>query len=224
MCRNPVELGGDALKGPGEVHRVRRSKRGSTPVEKLFQFLITPPRLRDVMIRKETSIACYEKSCAKDVNLQRRPGPPCFERYHPLVVHLRLTRGICRHTNQLSGVFVPKLHDHMQQADARSVCVNNCFRDSPLILKPAQASLSLLKLLLEGFAIAVRGYLPSDLFGLRFQRLASSRCVARGQGRARLFCAAQEIVLLQNSTAQACNLRLELQRNLPAAPVRNDHR
>src|SRR5260370_38189559 len=93
VCGNPVELGRNALKGPGEVHSVRRGERGSTPVEKLLQLLITPPRLCDVMIGEETSIACYEKSCAKDVNLQRRPGSLGFESHHPLVVDLRLAAG-----------------------------------------------------------------------------------------------------------------------------------
>src|SRR6266498_149227 len=99
MRRNPVELGRDTLQRPWEVHRVRRGKRRSTPVEKLFQFVITPPRLGDVMIREETSIARYEKSCAKDVNLQRRPCSLYFERYHTFVVHLRLTCSIGGNTN-----------------------------------------------------------------------------------------------------------------------------
>ena len=102
--------------------------------------------------------------------------------------------------------------------------MNNRFRDSALILKPTQAILRLLKLPLEGFAIciAVRGHLLADLFGLRLQRLASSRRVACGQGRTRLFCAAQEFSLLQNSAVQPRNLRFELERILPAVPVRND--
>jgi hypothetical protein len=60
----------------------------------LLQFLIAPPRLRDVMIREETSIVCYEKSCAKGVNLQRWSRAVCFERHHSLVVYERLARGI----------------------------------------------------------------------------------------------------------------------------------
>src|SRR6266536_2084889 len=98
MRRNPVELGRDTLQRPWEVHRVRRGKRRSTSVEKLFQFVITLPRLGDVMIH-ETTIARYEKSCAKDVNLQRRPCSHYFERYHTFVVNLRLTCSIGRNTN-----------------------------------------------------------------------------------------------------------------------------
>src|SRR6267143_2098321 len=111
MGRNPVELGRDALRGPREVGRVRRSECGSANVEKLFQSLITPPRLHNVMVCKETSVACYEKPGAKDVKLQRRSRSVCFERDHPLVVHPRLTCGIRGETNYLSGIFVPKLHD-----------------------------------------------------------------------------------------------------------------
>src|SRR5260370_39012649 len=90
VCGNPVELGRNALKGPGEVHSVRRGERGSTPVEKWLQLLITPPRLCDGMIGEETSIAGYQKSCAKDVNLQRRPGSLGFGRHHPLALALPL--------------------------------------------------------------------------------------------------------------------------------------
>src|SRR5713101_1229702 len=152
MRRNPVELGRDALRGPREVGRVRRNERGGTLVEKSLQSLIAPPGLSDVMIREETSIACYEKSGAKDIKLQRRSRSICFERHHPLVVHPRLTCGIRGDTNYMSGIFVPKLHDHVQQADAGSVGVNNRLRHPALMLKPVQAILGLLKLRLEGFA------------------------------------------------------------------------
>src|SRR6266851_3333536 len=94
MRRNPVELGHDALNGSGKVNRVRRGKCRSASVEKLFQFVITPPGLSDVMVGEETPIALHQKSCAKDVKLQKRSRSFCFERHHPLVVHLRLTCGI----------------------------------------------------------------------------------------------------------------------------------
>jgi hypothetical protein len=92
----------------------------------------------------------------------------------------------------------------VEQANAGSVGVNNRFRDSPLILKPAQAILSLLKLPLKGTAIDidVRRHLPADLFGLRLQRLASSRRVACDEGRTRLFCVPPEFFLLQDSAVQ----------------------
>src|SRR4029077_5071835 len=38
----------------------------------------------------------------------------------------------------------------------------------------------------------------------------------------RLFCAAQELSLLQDSAVQPHNLRFELERILPAVPIRND--
>src|SRR6266566_1443829 len=99
MRRNPVELGRDALRGAGEVRRVRHGERGSASVEKLLQFLITPPWFGDVVIRQETSVACDEKSSAKVVELQRHPCSLCVERYHPFVVHAWLTRRIRRDTN-----------------------------------------------------------------------------------------------------------------------------
>src|SRR5260370_9318465 len=77
MRRNLVELGRDALRGPREVRSIRRGKCGGTPVEKLLHCLIAPPRLRHVMIREETSIACHEKSGAKYIKLQRRPRSRC---------------------------------------------------------------------------------------------------------------------------------------------------
>src|SRR5260370_8365988 len=86
-----------------------------------------------------------------------------------------------------------------------------------------QAILRLLKLLLEGFAIwvAIRGYLLADLFCLRLQRLARSRCVACGQGRTRLVRAAQEFSLLQDSAVQPRHLRFELECILAVVSVRN---
>src|SRR6267142_323710 len=178
MRRNFVEPGRDALRVPGKVRRIRRGKCGSALVEKLFHCLITPPMLSDVVIREETSIACYEKSGAKNVKLERRSRSLCFERHHPLVVHERLTRGIRGDANYLSGDFVPKLHNHVQQADAGSVRVNYRFRDAAFVLKPVQAILRLMKLLLEGFAIRVpvRGHLFANLFGLRFKSVAWYSC------------------------------------------------
>src|SRR5579864_3687712 len=99
MPRNPVELGYDALRGPREVRRVRHDERGSTEIENLLQFHVTGPRLRNVTIREQTSVACYEKSSAKDVKLQRRSRSVSVERYHPLIVYASLTSGICSDTN-----------------------------------------------------------------------------------------------------------------------------
>src|SRR4029077_8172722 len=99
MRRNPVELGHDTLRGPRKVRRVRHDERGSTDVENLLQFLITPPWLRDVMIREETSVVCYEKSGPKKVKLQRWSRSVSGERYHPLIIYASITRGICSDTN-----------------------------------------------------------------------------------------------------------------------------
>src|SRR4029077_719552 len=73
MRRNSFELGRNALRGSREVRGIRRGECGSALVEKLFQFLITPPRLHNVMVCKETSIARYEKASAKYVKLHWRP-------------------------------------------------------------------------------------------------------------------------------------------------------
>src|SRR5262249_16484166 len=62
----------------------------------------------------------------------------------------------------------------------------------------------------------------ADLFGLRLQRLASSESVTCREGVASLFYAAQEFSLSQDSAIQSSNLRFELERLLPAMPVRND--
>src|SRR6267143_2041880 len=94
MRRNPVELGHDALRGPGEVRRVRYDERGSTPAEKLLQFLITPPLFRDVMIRQQTSFACFRLSGAKQVHLQLPSLIVLVQGSRPLVIHPRLAGGI----------------------------------------------------------------------------------------------------------------------------------
>ena len=69
------------------------------------------------MIREKTAIARHQKSGAKYVNLQRLSGPLCFESSIPFFRPPGLTRGIAGDTNQLSGILVPELHDHVQQAD-----------------------------------------------------------------------------------------------------------
>src|SRR5580704_16548470 len=107
------------------------------------------------MIREETSLAVYQKSGAKKVKLQRRSRAARSQRHHPLFIHRRLTCGIGNNTNYLSRILVPKLHDNMQQTDAGSVSVNDCFRNPALILQLVQALLRLLKLLFERFAISV---------------------------------------------------------------------
>src|ERR1700730_10965440 len=155
MPRNPVDLGRDALRDPGEVRRVRLGERISTLGDEFLQFLVSPPRLRDVMIREETSIPCHEESCAKEISLQRWSRSVCFERYQPLFVHQRLARSIRGNTNYLSGIFIPKLHHHVQQADAGAVPVNYGFRNPALSFQPVQAVLSLLKLLVERFAVCL---------------------------------------------------------------------
>src|SRR4029077_11975825 len=84
--------------------------------------------------------------------------------------------------------------------------------------------LRLLELFLEGFTIGAVGrrHRFVKLFGLRFQRLADVRRVARGQRSTRLFCPAQEFSLLQDSAVQLSNFRFELECILPAVPVRNN--
>src|SRR5712691_8180672 len=87
-----------------------------------------------------------------------------------------------------------------------------------------QAILRLLKLLLEGCAIraAIRCHLFANLSGLCFQGLASCRGVTCGQGRARLFCEAQEFSVLQDTAVQPRHLRFELERILVLVPVGNN--
>jgi hypothetical protein len=57
--------------------------------------------------------------------------------------------------NRLSGGLVPKLYEHVQQADAGSIRVNNGLRDSTLMLEPVQATLRFLELLLERFDVCI---------------------------------------------------------------------
>src|SRR6266853_4514405 len=99
MLRDPVELGHDAWGGPREVRRVRHDERGSTETENLLQFHVTHPRLRNVMIREQTSVACYEKSGAKEVKLQRWSRSVSVERYDPLIVYASLTRVVFSQRN-----------------------------------------------------------------------------------------------------------------------------
>src|SRR5271156_2990676 len=75
MRRNAAELGRNASKRSGEICRVGSDERGRTLVNKLLQFITTPPRLGDVMIGQKTSIA-DEESGAKHVKLEERPVPP----------------------------------------------------------------------------------------------------------------------------------------------------
>src|ERR1700693_161915 len=168
MRRNAVDLGRGALKRSGEIRRVGSDERGRTLVNKLLQFITAPPGLGDVMIRQKTSVADKE-SGAKHVKLEGRSVPSCLDRHRPGVVRLRLAGRLGGDANKLAGIFVVKLHHHVQQADAGPVGVNNRFRNSTLILKPAQASLRLLKLLLEGCAIRIAGigYFLTDLVALR---------------------------------------------------------
>src|SRR5271156_6140231 len=190
MRRNAAELGRNASKRSGEICRVGSDERGRTLVNKLLQFITTPPRLGDVMIGQKTSIA-DEESGAKHVKLEERPVPPRLDRNHPGVVLLHFADGIRRDANKLAGILVVKLHHHVQQADAGPVGVNNRFRDSILILKPAQASLSLMKLLLEGSAVAAIRYFLTELFALRLQGLASFGRFAGVQGGTCLLCTPQ---------------------------------
>src|SRR6202789_3609766 len=168
------------------MRRVGSDERGRTLVNKSLHFITAPPGLGDVMIRQKTSVADQE-SGAKHVKLEWRSVPSCLDRHRPGAVRLRLSVGIRGDANQVPGIFVVKLHHHVQQADARSVRVDNRFRDSPLILKVAQAGLRLLKLRLEGCAIrvaAIRYFLP-QLFALRLQSLpGSAASLAAGGARA----------------------------------------
>jgi hypothetical protein len=110
----------------------------------------------------------------------------------------------------------------MQEADARSISLYNCFRDSVLIFQPVKASLRPLKLPREGFVIcvAVRRHLFASMFSLYLQRLTSSRRVMYIQRVARRFCVAKEFPLLKESVVQPRDIRIELERILAAAAVR----
>ena len=148
-----VELDLDALRDPGEVGRVGQCKRVSTPIKELLQLFITPPRLGDVMVGKQTTIARDEKSRAKKVELQRRSLSLGLKGYHAPLVDQRFTGRIGSNTNDLPGIFILKFHDYVQQANTRSVFVNNRFSCPTLSLKPIQLILRLLKLPLERFVI-----------------------------------------------------------------------
>src|SRR5260370_4565469 len=141
------------------------------------------------MVGEYTSIACHEKSGAKEVKQQRRSCSLYSERHHPLFIHQGLTCGIRANTNYLSRVFIPKFHDHVQQADARTVGVNNRFSNPALVLQLVQALLSFLKLLFERFAICVgvRCDLFTNILGLPLQCLATSPPLTSIPSPARLF-------------------------------------
>src|ERR1700722_5113993 len=189
MRRNAVEQDPGTLSCSGKIRGVRSDERRRTLVNELLQFFTAPPGLGDVMIRQKPPVA-NEESGAKNVKLEGRSVPSCLDRHRPGAVLLRLAVGVRGDANQFAGIFVVKLHHHMQQADAGAVGMNNCFRDSILILKPAQASLRLLKLLLERWAIRIAGigYFLTDLVALRLQCLASFGRFAGGQGGACLLC------------------------------------
>src|ERR1700722_3461483 len=192
MRRNAIEPGCGALKRSREIRRVGSDKRGRTLVNQLLYFIAAPPRLGDVMVRQKTSVADQESS-TKHVQLEGRTGPSCLNRHHPGVVRLRLAGGISGDANKFAGIMVVKLHHHVQQADAGPVGLNNRLRDSTLSLQPAQASLRLLKLLLEGRAIRIAaiGYSLTELFALRLQGLACFSRFAGVQGGTCLLCTPQ---------------------------------
>ena len=70
------------------------------------------------------------------------PVPPISTDTVPASVRLRLAGGIGGDAKKLTGIFVVKLHHHVQQADAGPVGLNNGFRDSTLILEPLSESAS----------------------------------------------------------------------------------
>src|ERR1700752_3275466 len=112
----------------------------------------------------------------------------------------------------------------MQEADARSVSVYNCFCDSVLIFQPVKAILRLLKLPREGFVIcvAVRRHLLASVFSFYLRGLTGSRRAIYIQRDARRFCVAKEFSLLKESVVQPRDIRIELERILAAVAVRDN--
>src|SRR5580693_8543774 len=112
----------------------------------------------------------------------------------------------------------------MQEADARSVSVYDCFRDSVLIFQPVKAILRPLKLPRDGFVtcVAVRRHLVASGLSLYLQRLMSSRRAIYIQRVARRFCVAKEFSLLKESVVQPRDIRIELERFVAAVAVRDN--
>src|SRR5580692_13151538 len=179
-----------------------------------------PPRLHNVMIRKDRSVWPGKKTGAESVDLQTRTSATHIELRHSFVVDHGLAVGVYRNLERLPRLSIHKSHHDVQQTNAWSVLLDNDFRDPAFLFQLGEAILRVEKLLLQGISIrAIRGgSFLTEIFGLHPQRIAcrgTSRRVCFNR-TTRLLCATQQILLRLQATIQTRDFRAQLYSGFPA--------
>src|SRR4029077_13249722 len=173
-----------------------------------------PPRLHNVMIRKDGSVWPGKKTSAESVDLQTRTSATHIELRHSFIVDDGLAVGVYGNLERLPRLFVHKSHHDVQQTNAWSVLLDNVLRDPAFLFQLGEAILCVEKLLLQGISIrAIRGgSFLTEIFGLHLQRIACRGTSMRVcfNRTSRLLGATQQILLRLQTAIQARDFRSQL--------------
>ncbi len=124
----------------------------------------------------------------------------------------------------MAGFLVEKFDHNMQQANAGAVILDDAFGDLALAFQKFQAILRVRELVLQGLGVgAAAGDAFVEIFGLRFQRFAGSRCGPRlrVEQPACELSAALEVALLAQIAAQTGDFGPQLASLLARAAAGN---
>src|SRR5262245_52447344 len=110
------------------------------------------------MLGQQAAVFANEKAGSEDVELKVWAVAVEVELYIPFVIEQGFAELVHGDEQRLAGATVEKFDDHMEQTDARTVGLHNCFGD---------------------FAVALDATEPV----LRFGKLAAQVCVAAAAAR-----------------------------------------
>ena len=133
-----------------------------------------------MVIRNDFPFAFDNKAGTENVNLKMRPRAARIELCHAFVVDQRFAGGIDGDLDRAARLFVEKLDDNVQQANAGAVILDYAFGNLALALQKFQAVLRVRELAFSDSGVgATAGDAFVEIFRLGFQRFASGRCGLR---------------------------------------------
>src|SRR5260370_27415516 len=112
-----------------------------------------PPWFPYMMIGNNDSMAPREKTCTEGMDQKIRSIATCHELCHPLLVDFWLACRVYYHLERPSRLFVQKFNRNMEQANARSILVNNGLWDFAFVFQQRDTILCVQKLLLQEIGI-----------------------------------------------------------------------
>src|SRR5579862_2204197 len=211
LRRDAIHLGGKSLRLAREIGSVRERVGLGAVVDQRLEFFIAPPRFGDVMVGKQATVFADQKAGAKNVELEVGAVAVEVELYHALIVQARLAEFVHSNEQRFAGRAVEEFHNHVQQADAGTIGVDDGFGDLGVAFDAAQALLGVGQLPAEfGIVTSASRHFFLKLVGLRLERGARGGLRGGVERQAGLLGAAEDVALLDEAGGEAGDFRSDL--------------